>query len=230
MAIWAIIPAKRAQEAKSRLSSVLSSVERAELARRLLRGAVCAALACTALTRVVVVTADEELAALARSLGATVSPEPRPVLGEPFNAALREAVAEAADRRDNVLNAALREGCRLAASQGAGAVLILPTDLPLLAPEVIEEFLDEAGDAAVAVAPDRAGIGTNALLLRPPLAIAPAFGPNSFLRHRKLAHEQRLSVATVSLPELALDLDGPDDLQLLGYQGAIRTPEVARGC
>jgi 2-phospho-L-lactate guanylyltransferase len=211
MAIWALIPAKRAEEAKSRLSSVLSPAERADLARRLLRGTVCAALACTALKRVVVVTADEELAALARSLGASVCPEPR-------------------SAPDDALNAALCVGCRLAASQGAGAALIVPTDLPLLAPEVIDEFLDEAGDAAVAVAPDRAGTGTNALLLRPPLVIAPAFGPHSFLRHRSLAHEQRLSVATVSLPELALDLDSPDDLQVLGYQGIIRPSGVARGC
>ncbi len=211
MAIWAIIPAKRAEEAKSRLSSVLSASERADLALRLVGGTVCAALACTALSRVAVVTADEEMAALARSLGASVFPEPRPASADP-------------------LNAALREGCSLAASQGAGAVLIVPTDLPLLAPEVIDEFLDEAGDAAVAVAPDRAGTGTNGLLLRPPLAIAPAFGPHSFQQHRRLAHQQRLSVATVCLPELALDLDSPEDLQVLGYQGTVRPSGVARGC
>ena len=39
---------------------------------------------------------------------------------------------------------------------GAAAALVLPADLPFLTPAVITAFLDQAGDAAVAVAPDRA--------------------------------------------------------------------------
>ncbi len=62
------------------------------------------------------------------------------------------------------------------------------------------------------VVPDRHGTGTNALLLSPPDAIGPAFGPDSCARHadraRRLGHE----LAVERLDSLALDLDTPDDL------------------
>ncbi len=110
------------------------------------------------------------------------------------------------------LNRAVALGCRRAAALGADAALVLPADLPLLTPEAIARFLSAVGDAAVGVAPDRADMGTNALLLRPPSVLAPAFGPDSFLRHRELARSHGLSLATVHVPELALDLDTPADL------------------
>src|SRR5437868_2150541 len=88
--------------------------------------------------------------------------------------------------------------------------------------EVIPDKSPEAAKArtAVAVAPDRADVGTNALLLRPPRALVPAFGPASFDRHRAAARARGLSVAIVRLPALALDLDTPADLALLGCAGA----------
>ena len=44
-----------------------------------------------------------------------------------------------------------------------------------------------AGAPAVTIVPDRHGSGTNALLLTPPDAIEPGFGPGSFERHRRRA-------------------------------------------
>ena len=152
MSSWAVIPAKSPAEAKSRLAAALSPAGRAALVRRLLAGTVSAALASPALAGAVVVSASAELRALASTLGAHVCPDPPPASGDP-------------------LNAAIVAGCRHATALGATAVVVLPSDLPLLEPDVITEFLDEAGDAAVAVAPDRSGTGTNALLLRPPLAL-----------------------------------------------------------
>jgi 2-phospho-L-lactate/phosphoenolpyruvate guanylyltransferase len=215
MSIWAIIPAKSPDAAKARLAPALSAAERAALARRFFRGTVEAALACPALAGVIVVSASPELRALAVELGAHAWPDP-PSPGTP-----RQWGGDA-------LNAAIAFGCARAAALGATAALVLPADLPLLAPTVIAEFLDEAGDAAVALAPDRANVGTNALLLRPPRALAPAFGPASFDRHRAAARARGLSVAVVRRPALALDLDTPADLALLGCAGA-HGAEVGHG-
>src|SRR5438270_6428582 len=175
MSIWAIIPAKSPDAAKARLAPALSPRERAALAGRLLRRTVEGALACPALAGAIVVSAAPELRALAVELGAHACPDPPAPRGD-------------------TLNAAVAFGCARAAALGATAALVLPADLPLLAPAVITEFLDEAGDAAVAVAPDRADVGTNALLLRPPRALVPAFGPASFDRHRAAARARGLSV------------------------------------
>ena len=209
MSIWAVIPAKSPDAAKARLAPALSAEERAALARRLFRGTVDAALACAALAGAIVVSASPELRALAVELGAHACPDPP-------------------SRHADALNAAIAFGCARAAALGATAALVLPADLPFLAPAVITEFLDKAGDAAVAVAPDRANVGTNALLLRPPWALAPTFGPASCDRHRAAARARGLCAAIVRLPALALDLDTPADLALLGCAGA-HGAEAARG-
>jgi 2-phospho-L-lactate/phosphoenolpyruvate guanylyltransferase len=214
MSIWAVIPAKNPDAAKARLAPALSAEERAALARRLFRGTVEAALGCAALAGAIVVSASPELRALAVELGAHACPDPP-------------------SHHADALNAAIAFGCARAAALGATAALVLPADLPFLAPAVVMEFLDQAGDAAVAVAPDRANVGTNALLLRPPWALAPTFGPASCDRHRAAARARGLSAAIVRLPALALDLDTPADLALLGCAGAhggeAHGGEAARG-
>ena len=64
----------------------------------------------------------------------------------------------------------------------------------------------------VAVVPDRHGTGTNALLLAPPDAIAPAFGEGSRARHEGLARAGGLVARVEPLASLAPDVDTADDL------------------
>ena len=64
----------------------------------------------------------------------------------------------------------------------------------------------------VVIAPDRREEGTNALLVRPPNAIAFAYGASSFDAHRRQAQERSIPIAVYRSPTLALDLDVPDDL------------------
>jgi 2-phospho-L-lactate guanylyltransferase len=196
MSTWVVIPAKSPAQAKSRLAAAMAASERADLARRLLARTVRTALAVPAVSGIVVVSASAELRALAISMGALACADPGDHAGDP-------------------LNAAIVEGCKRAAERGATMALVLPADLPLLQPHVITAFLDEAGDAPVALAPDSAGTGTNALLLRLPLLMPPAFGADSFHRHRAAARARNLGVAAIRLPELARDLDTPADLTRL---------------
>ena len=67
-------------------------------------------------------------------------------------------------------------------------------------------------EAAVAIVPDRHGTGTNALLLAPPDAIAPSFGPGSFERHVAAARDAGVAYAVERVPTLMFDVDTPDDL------------------
>jgi len=226
MSVWAVIPAKPPTESKTRLASVYTSLERAVLARRLFRQTIDAAKGCAALTGVIVVSADPDLRAVARAREAVALADPLPAQeanGERsgVNQGGRDRpLWSQARKRDEYevggvepsLNRAIALGCRYAVDVGASAALVLPADLLLLTPAAIARFLREAGDAAVALAPDRAGRGTNALLLRPPGVLAPAFGRGSCERHRALAMKCDLSVVSIDLPELALDLDTPDDL------------------
>ncbi|HET9075037.1 MAG TPA: hypothetical protein VFN48_10690, partial [Solirubrobacteraceae bacterium] len=103
-----------------------------------------------------------------------------------------------------------------AVEQGADRVLLVPGDCPLLDPTELEELLAlEVSAPAAIVIPDHEGSGTNGLLLTPPGALTPAFGPGSHARHHQLALAQGSSVHTVAVRSLALDIDTPEDLAAL---------------
>jgi len=59
---------------------------------------------------------------------------------------------------------------------------------------------------------DRHGTGTNALVLAPPDAMAPGFGPDSFARHVAAAEEAGVSHRVELAASLAHDVDTPEDL------------------
>jgi len=65
------------------------------------------------------------------------------------------------------------------------------------------------------IVPDRHGTGTNGLLLSPPDAIAPSFGPDSCERHRALALAAGIDARIERPPSLLLDIDTGADLAAL---------------
>lgn len=111
-------------------------------------------------------------------------------------------------------SAAARLGIDAALARGARRVLLVPGDCPLLDPVEVEALLDFA-PPGVTVVPDRHGTGTNALVLDPPTAMAPSFGPGSCARHAALARAAGAPVAIRHVPSLAFDVDTPDDVAAL---------------
>lgn len=111
-------------------------------------------------------------------------------------------------------SAAARRGVRTAVARGAQRVLLVPGDCPALDPEEVGALLAEAAPGVVIV-PDRHGSGTNALLISPPTAVEPAFGPGSFARHAALARAAGARVRVGRLPSVELDVDTPGDLAAL---------------
>jgi len=105
-------------------------------------------------------------------------------------------------------------GIRHAQAAGYDRVLLVPGDTPLIDPAEVDLLLDrtEAAGVAVAVVPDRHGTGTNALVLNPPDALAPAFGPDSLRRHVAAAKSAARSHRVEPSGSLAHDVDTPDDL------------------
>jgi 2-phospho-L-lactate guanylyltransferase len=108
-------------------------------------------------------------------------------------------------------------GIRHAAATGYPRALLVPGDTPLIDPAEVEALLDaaEGEGLGAAIVSDRHRTGTNALVLSPPDAIAPAFGPGSLDRHRRLAREADIPHRVVSVPSLEHDVDTPEDLAAL---------------
>jgi 2-phospho-L-lactate/phosphoenolpyruvate guanylyltransferase len=98
-------------------------------------------------------------------------------------------------------------------------VLCIPGDCPALDPSELDALLACAAAAAearsVVIVPDRHGTGTNGLLLTPPDAIAPAFGPDSCERHRALARAAGVDCRVAHPSSLLLDVDTGADLAAL---------------
>lgn len=194
MTIWAIVPVKPLRRGKSRLAGTLSEDERAELNQALLQHTLSTLTDIKELEQVLVISRDPHALTVARQHGARTVRED----GQPE------------------LNTALTRATVVAKVHATRGVLILPADLPLISREDVLTLLEKAADPPVVViAPDRHGKGTNALLISPSGLIEYDFGENSFQRHCERAKEAGARLEIVDLPSLGLDLDLPEDLEII---------------
>jgi 2-phospho-L-lactate/phosphoenolpyruvate guanylyltransferase len=191
----AVLPVKRFDEAKQRLGEALRSGTRRALAEAMLVDVLTALRRARRVDAVVVVTREHTAEALARAQGASAIRDP----DEPGH------------------NPAARAGIRWALEQGAKRALLVPGDCPALDPAEVDDLLlaHPHSEGRVTIVPDRHGSGTNALVLCPPDAISPAFGPGSRARHEELAREAGAECRIAEPPSLALDVDTIEDLAVL---------------
>jgi len=106
----------------------------------------------------------------------------------------------------------------LALRGGAGSVLLLSSDLPLVTNASVRDLLAVAGrlaPPAVVAVPAAGRGGTNALYLNPPRAIGLHFGADSLSAFRREAHRKGVRFVIHRSPAMALDLDEPADLARL---------------
>lgn len=194
MTLWAIVPVKPLRYGKSRLAEVLTQDERADLNRRLLAHTLDTLTAMPEIEHVLVVSRDQAALALAREYGA-------------------RTVQESGATK---LNGSLARATIVAQNYATRGVLIVPADLPLITPEDVRVMLERAKDPPVVVlAPDRHRIGTNAMLVCPAGLIEYEYGPNSFQRHCRRAIQAGARLEICDLPSIALDMDLPEDLELV---------------
>lgn len=191
MSVWAVVPLKSPEAAKSRLSGVLNAPQRLRLFYALARRVIDAATRTPGIAGVTVVTASEAVVAFAEKLGARC-----------LRLDSDRGTAEACSRALESLP-----------THNVGGVLFVAGDLPLISPSALTPLVAFAEHRPlVAIAGDRRRFGTNALLCAPGRAIPLSFGSGSFAKH--LAGAARLGVTAhiVDSAPLALDIDEPADL------------------
>jgi 2-phospho-L-lactate guanylyltransferase len=208
----AILPVKRFNAAKQRLAAGLGGEQRRTLAAAMVADVLEAIGAARTIERTIVVTGDPVAQELAAEAGAAVVPDPED--GGHVEAALA--------------------GIARAEADGAGCVVLLPGDCPLLDPRELDRLLTGLPERYVGIVPDRHGAGTNALALSPPGAIVPAFGEGSCARHVARAREAGIPFGVEELASLGLDLDTPADVialtrQLDAHPGRARRTAKALG-
>lgn len=191
----AILPVKSFSRAKQRLSASVDDQLRRTLAGAMVGDVLDALDSTRAIAATFVVTREPQAGAAALALGATVI----------------EDDSEAGQ------SAAAMLGVARAIAEGFERVLCVPGDCPALDTGELSALLDGHGrqGAEAVVLPDRHGTGTNGLLLKPPDAIAPSFGPGSCERHVALAAAAGVACRVEPLPSLTLDVDTGEDLAAL---------------
>jgi 2-phospho-L-lactate/phosphoenolpyruvate guanylyltransferase len=188
MSTVAILPVKSFGSAKQRLAGVLGAGSRQALAQAMFADVLASLRHVSGLDSVTVVTADRTAE----------------------SAAVGERVRVLRDPEEAGQSQAALIGIRHAQAAGFDRVLLVPGDTPLLDPAEVADLLERAGP--VAIVPDRHGTGTNALLLCPPDAIEPSFGPGSLARHTAAAAAAGVEHSVEEIPTLMLDVDTPEDL------------------
>jgi 2-phospho-L-lactate/phosphoenolpyruvate guanylyltransferase len=197
------LPVKSLGHAKTRLSSLLTPLERGALALAMFEDVLDETLAVDG-WETWVVSADESVLeiALARNAHGIVEEQPS------LRSAIHQIEAEAAARQSD-------------------ALAILHADTPLVTSEALRAALHTLGPVVIAPSADERG--TNLLLRRPPGTIPSRFGPDSFRRHLETAAERGLPTAVVEREELSFDLDEPGDiLTVLEARRPGRTLDVCR--
>lgn len=195
MRTLAVVPIKTLSAAKQRLAGALATGARQSLAQAMFSDVLASLRRSQRIEAIAVVTADVVATAVAHGERVTVLPD---------------------DLQAGQSPAALI-GIRYAVAAGYERAVLVPGDTPLLDAVELDELLDvcEDADLAAGIVPDRHGTGTNALVLTPPDAMDPSFGPGSLERHLEIATEVGAARRQIHVPSLAHDVDTPEDLTAL---------------
>jgi 2-phospho-L-lactate/phosphoenolpyruvate guanylyltransferase len=189
--VCALVAIKARAHCKTRLAEVLAPAARLQLVRAMLEAVLSAARGAQTLRQILVVSPERDCVA------AEI-----PVLadsGGGLNGALSAA------------QVALHEfGCQ--------EVVVLPADLPHVTAADIDDLVRAGRWGGFAIAPDAAGVGTNALYLNSPLPFRFRFGPDSRRLHLEQARSMGLNARVVQLAGLEFDVDSPDDVHRLKEQ------------
>lgn len=184
------MPHRGLEAAKTRLAPSLSPDERMFLASQLLQRVLKVTREVT--DDVVVISPSRALFEIVEPSGARLTVQRGMGLNEGLEEARFDALTDAIDE-----------------------LAVLHGDLPNLQADDVATLLRSLpsdGSPGVAIAPDRAGTGTNGLVLRPPGVIGFRFGKGSFAKHLEEVERAGVPLVAVNRAGLAFDLDTPQDL------------------
>lgn len=197
MKTFAIVPVKRFENAKTRLSSMLDTEDRIRLSSLMLEDTLQILSVAPPLTQVIIVSADKRADEIATKHGAKFLPEEK-------EKGVNSAVA-------------LADGYCIE-KEAADATIVIPHDLPLLDSLVISKAceLAEKESTCIVICPSVRYDGTNMLLRKPPSVIGTFYETDSYNMHVRTAIKLGIPVKPLLSKSLMYDIDTPEDaLQLI---------------
>jgi len=202
-----LVPIKNTASAKQRLAAVLDQPARTQLAQAMLTDVLTTLHAWKNRPKVGIVTSDPYAITLAAEYRFEVIPDP-----------------------DNPgETGAIEMATRVCVERGEESTLVIPADIPLIAPWELEEIYKHSPAEGSVLVPAGDARGTNAALRRPANLFPLRFGNDSFKPHHAAAQATGKPCVVLNLPGIAVDVDNPQDLQqLLSLPGNTRAQRLAR--
>jgi 2-phospho-L-lactate/phosphoenolpyruvate guanylyltransferase len=191
--IFAIVPVKSFEKAKSRFGSLLSTHERIRLSGMLLERTICTLKKTPSIQSILLVSADTRIKGIASRHGVTFLEE------------LKEAG----------VNSAVRLADEFCISARADASLVLPTDLPLIVPEDIDIMCKTVleKDSCVILCPSYKFDGSNVLFRKPCNIIRTSYDKNSYPNHVLAGIRSNANTRVLFLDRLMVDIDTVNDIK-----------------
>jgi 2-phospho-L-lactate/phosphoenolpyruvate guanylyltransferase len=202
-----LIPVKNLSGAKQRLAAVLDQPARTELAQTMLQDVVTTLAAWPGRPACALVTSDPFALDLAQQYNFEIIPDPG----------------------NSGETAAIEMATTLCVERGIDSTLIIPADIPLIQAAELDQIFAAAPQQGSVLAPAADGRGTNAAFRRPANLFPLRFGNDSFKPHLGAAQATGKPCRVLQLPGIAVDVDNPEDLDLLLAQpGETRTQRLLR--
>jgi 2-phospho-L-lactate/phosphoenolpyruvate guanylyltransferase len=192
MKIFAIVPVKRFENAKTRLSSILDIDDRIRLSLLMLEDTLQTLSVVHLLARVIIVSADKRVKEIAVKYGA--------------NFLLEE--------KERGVNSAVALADSYCMKEAADATLVIPHDLPLLDSTDISKACELAENEfrCIVICPSLRYDGTNMLLRKPPFIIKTFYDTDSYNMHVKAATRLGIPIKQLFSKALMYDIDTPEDV------------------
>ena len=185
-----VVPMKDPACAKTRLSDALSAFDRQSLAWHLYRGTLDVLRSVQRHTHIdlAVVTGNRDIS----------------------NHGAEAGIAVISEGPEASLTGAVQSAAAWASAQGYARLCVLPADLAAPKASDIVRLLECDARAVVVPATD---MGTNGLLVSPPMAMPFCYGPRSAIKHMQCAEEIGLDPILLPLESLRIDIDTSDCLE-----------------
>jgi 2-phospho-L-lactate guanylyltransferase len=192
MKIFAIVPVKRFENAKTRLSSILDMDDRIRLSLLMLEDTLQILSVVHLLAQVIIVSADKRVKEIAVKYGA--------------NFLLEE--------KERGVNSAVALADSYCMKEAADATLVIPHDLPLLDSTDISKACELAENEirCIVICPSLRYDGTNMLLRKPPFIIETFYDTDSYNMHVKAATRLGIPIKHLFSKALMYDIDTPEDV------------------
>jgi 2-phospho-L-lactate guanylyltransferase len=192
MNVFAIVPVKRFENAKMRLSTVLDADDRIHLSSLMLEDTLHILSMSRSLTEVIIVSSDKRAEELATKHGANF---------------VRE-------EKGNGVNSAVELADRYCIKEAADATIIIPHDLPLMDEcDILKaQELAQKESHCIVICPSHRYDGTNMLLRKPPSVITTFYDSDSYNMHVKAAASLGIPIKYFFSKSLMYDIDTPEDV------------------